>query len=59
MKRKEIKSQIEAWIADMESQATDRRTGRTISLNTMALKVLTNLCFLRDRNWLSQHQQMS
>lgn len=39
MKRKEIKSQIEAWIADMESQAADRRTGRTISLNTMALKV--------------------
>lgn len=53
MKRKEIKSQIEAWIADMESQASDRRTGRTISLNTMALKVLTNLFFLRDCNWLS------
>lgn len=39
MKRKEIKSQIEAWIKDMESQSADRRTGRTISLNTMALKV--------------------
>uniref|UniRef100_A0A1B6HP87 UBC core domain-containing protein n=2 Tax=Homalodisca liturata TaxID=320908 RepID=A0A1B6HP87_9HEMI len=38
MKRKEIKSQIEAWIADMESQSADRRTGRAISLNTMALK---------------------
>lgn len=39
MKRKEIKKQIEGWIADMESQSSDRRTGRTISLNTMALKV--------------------
>ncbi|XP_054283105.1 baculoviral IAP repeat-containing protein 6 [Macrosteles quadrilineatus] len=38
MKRKEIKKQIEGWISDMESQAADRRTGRTISLNTMALK---------------------
>ncbi|XP_075222220.1 BIR repeat containing ubiquitin-conjugating enzyme isoform X2 [Lycorma delicatula] len=38
MKRKEIKKQIEGWIADMESQSGDRRTGRTISLNTIALK---------------------
>lgn len=39
IKRKEIKSQIEAWISDMESQSADRRTGRAISLNTIALKV--------------------
>jgi hypothetical protein len=39
MKRQEIVAQIEGWILDMETQSGDRRTGRTISLNAMALKV--------------------
>jgi len=39
MKRQEIVAQIEGWILDMETQSGDRRTGRAISLNAMALKV--------------------
>nr|CAD7267850.1 unnamed protein product [Timema shepardi] len=38
IKRQEIVTQIEGWIADMEGQCGDRRTGRAISLNAMALK---------------------
>ncbi|XP_069689782.1 baculoviral IAP repeat-containing protein 6 isoform X2 [Periplaneta americana] len=38
MKRQEIVNQIEGWISDMETQCGDRRTGRAISLNAMALK---------------------
>lgn len=37
-KKREIIKQIEQWIADMEGQGNDRRNGRTISLNTIALK---------------------
>jgi uncharacterized membrane protein YozB (DUF420 family) len=40
MKRQEIVNQIEGWISDMETQCGDRRTGRAISLNAMALKVV-------------------
>ncbi|XP_063222017.1 baculoviral IAP repeat-containing protein 6 isoform X2 [Bacillus rossius redtenbacheri] len=36
MKRQEIVSQVEGWIADM-SQCGDKRTGRAISMNAMAL----------------------
>ncbi|XP_034239276.1 baculoviral IAP repeat-containing protein 6 isoform X4 [Thrips palmi] len=37
-KRREVIKQIEGWIAEMEGQGSDRRNGRTISLNTIALK---------------------
>lgn len=37
-KKREIIKQIQQWITDMESQGNDRRNGRTISLNTIALK---------------------
>jgi hypothetical protein len=40
MKRQDIINQIEGWISDMETQCGDRRTGRAISLNAMALKVV-------------------
>jgi hypothetical protein len=40
MKRQEIINQIEGWISDMETQCGDRRTGRAISLNALALKVV-------------------
>jgi hypothetical protein len=40
MKRQEIVNQIEGWISDMETQCGDRRTGRAISLNALALKVV-------------------
>ncbi|XP_046401534.1 baculoviral IAP repeat-containing protein 6 [Ischnura elegans] len=38
MKRHEVIRQIEGWLADMESLSGDRRTGRAISLHTVALK---------------------
>lgn len=44
MKRQEIVAQIEGWILDMETQSGDRRTGRAISLNAMALKVRFITC---------------
>jgi hypothetical protein len=44
MKRQEIVAQIEGWILDMETQSGDRRTGRAISLNAMALKVWFITC---------------
>lgn len=44
MKRQEIVAQIEGWMLDMETQSGDRRTGRAISLNAMALKVRFSTC---------------
>ncbi|GAB6020665.1 hypothetical protein CHUAL_003335 [Chamberlinius hualienensis] len=38
IKRTEVISQCQAWINEMEEQASDRRTGRTIALNCQALK---------------------
>uniref|UniRef100_T1IPT5 Dual E2 ubiquitin-conjugating enzyme/E3 ubiquitin-protein ligase BIRC6 n=1 Tax=Strigamia maritima TaxID=126957 RepID=T1IPT5_STRMM len=38
LKRVEILKQVEGWIAEMDSQGNDRRTGRTIALNCVALK---------------------
>ena len=39
LKKGEICSQIEEWIADMEVNSSDKRTGRTISHSLVALKV--------------------
>ncbi|XP_071454170.1 dual E2 ubiquitin-conjugating enzyme/E3 ubiquitin-protein ligase BIRC6 [Hetaerina americana] len=38
IKRHEVIRQIDAWLADMEGLSGDRRTGRAISLHTVALK---------------------
>ncbi|XP_012256631.2 baculoviral IAP repeat-containing protein 6 isoform X2 [Athalia rosae] len=38
IKRHEIVTQLEGWIRDMERHGADRRSGRTISLNALALK---------------------
>ncbi|XP_033217381.1 baculoviral IAP repeat-containing protein 6 isoform X2 [Belonocnema kinseyi] len=38
LKRHEIVAQIEGWIRDMEMHGADRRSGRTISLNALALR---------------------
>ncbi|XP_046485616.1 baculoviral IAP repeat-containing protein 6 isoform X2 [Neodiprion pinetum] len=38
IKRHEIVAQLEGWIRDMEQHGADRRSGRTISLNALALK---------------------
>jgi len=35
----EIVAQLEGWIRDMEMQGSDRRSGRTISLNALSLRV--------------------
>ncbi|XP_065342145.1 baculoviral IAP repeat-containing protein 6 isoform X6 [Cloeon dipterum] len=37
-KRHEIEAQIEGWIKELDSQSSDRRTGRTISVNSISLK---------------------
>jgi hypothetical protein len=55
MKRQDIINQIEGWISDMETQCGDRRTGRGISLNAMALKVV----FLLLVSILCSHQYNS
>lgn len=39
MKRHEIAIQVEGWISELESQSTERRTGRVASLNAVTLKV--------------------
>lgn len=39
LKRHKILKQCEEWIAEMESYSNDKRTGRTISHSTLALKV--------------------
>lgn len=54
MKRQEIVAQIEGWILDMETQSGDRRTGRAISLNAMALKVWFITCLYSHYNSLDQ-----
>lgn len=41
-------SQIENWITDMDAQCGDRRAGRAISLNSMALKVIV-IIILKNR----------
>ncbi|XP_070181060.1 dual E2 ubiquitin-conjugating enzyme/E3 ubiquitin-protein ligase BIRC6-like isoform X3 [Littorina saxatilis] len=38
MKRHEVLKQCEEWIAEMEQYSSDKRTGRSISHSTMALK---------------------
>ncbi|XP_067212436.1 baculoviral IAP repeat-containing protein 6 isoform X3 [Linepithema humile] len=38
IKRHEIVAQLEGWIRDMEMHGSDRRSGRTISLNAMSLR---------------------
>ncbi|XP_015597939.1 baculoviral IAP repeat-containing protein 6 isoform X3 [Cephus cinctus] len=38
IKRHEIVAQLEGWIRDMELHGADRRSGRTISLNALALR---------------------
>ena len=39
LKRHEVMAQIEEWIAEMENNNNDKRTGRTIAHSCMALKV--------------------
>ncbi|XP_011349517.2 baculoviral IAP repeat-containing protein 6 isoform X2 [Ooceraea biroi] len=38
IKRHEIVAQLEGWIRDMEMHGSDRRSGRTISLNALSLR---------------------
>ncbi|XP_043255701.1 baculoviral IAP repeat-containing protein 6 [Colletes gigas] len=38
IKRHEIVAQLEGWIRDMEMHGSDRRFGRTLSLNALALR---------------------
>ncbi|XP_076225750.1 BIR repeat containing ubiquitin-conjugating enzyme isoform X2 [Nomia melanderi] len=38
IKRHEIVAQLEGWIRDMEMHGTDRRFGRTLSFNALALR---------------------
>uniref|UniRef100_A0A8D8V1I0 Dual E2 ubiquitin-conjugating enzyme/E3 ubiquitin-protein ligase BIRC6 n=1 Tax=Cacopsylla melanoneura TaxID=428564 RepID=A0A8D8V1I0_9HEMI len=38
LKRKEIAEQVKGWISELDTQVNDKRTGRSISLNTLALK---------------------
>ncbi|KAL1461608.1 hypothetical protein WDU94_013486, partial [Cyamophila willieti] len=38
LKRKEIVEQVKGWISELDTQVNDKRTGRSISLNTLALK---------------------
>ncbi|XP_032684948.1 baculoviral IAP repeat-containing protein 6 isoform X6 [Odontomachus brunneus] len=38
MKRHEIVAQLEGWIRDMEMHGSDRRSGRSISLNALSLR---------------------
>ncbi|XP_059477801.1 baculoviral IAP repeat-containing protein 6 [Neocloeon triangulifer] len=37
-KRHEIEQQIDGWIKELDSQSSDRRTGRAISVNSVSLK---------------------
>ena len=39
LKHKEIMEQVEGWITDMESISENRRAGKNIAHNTVALKV--------------------
>lgn len=41
IKRHEIVAQLEGWIRDMLRHGSDRRSGRTLSLNAVALRVST------------------
>lgn len=43
LKRTEIMSQCEEWIADIQQYSSDKRVGRTMSHHAAALKVLTFL----------------
>ncbi|XP_076233643.1 BIR repeat containing ubiquitin-conjugating enzyme [Calliopsis andreniformis] len=46
IKRHEIVAQLEGWIRDMELHGSDRRSGRTLSLNALALR--THYRLLRE-----------
>ena len=46
VKRHEVLKQCEEWIAEMEQFSNDKRTGRSISHSTMALKVSWEIFFL-------------
>ncbi|XP_015440195.1 PREDICTED: baculoviral IAP repeat-containing protein 6 [Dufourea novaeangliae] len=46
IKRHEIVAQLEGWIRDMEMHGSDRRFGRTLSLNALALR--THYRLLRE-----------
>ena len=46
LKRAEIMSQCEEWIADIQQYSSDKRVGRTMSHHAAALKVMQG--FLLD-----------
>jgi baculoviral IAP repeat-containing protein 6 len=54
LKRHKILRQCEEWIAEMEIYCNDKRTGRTISHSTMALKV----CYITKLYMLCKHRNV-
>lgn len=45
LKRVEIMSQCEEWIADIQQYSSDKRVGRTMSHHAAALKVIIHLIY--------------